>query len=242
MIMRIVMRLAVSVLIVIGLASAAHAQIVNTSATFGPPKPETFMGKESPTARLPAADPRDLNGNYIPDLANAGLNVDTPSLSQPGAGSTAVPAQMACIPEARIDVSPYGGQIIQTPGRVSLIAEYNHVIRRIYLDSAFPDKIEPSYTGYSIGHWEGDTLVIETRGLKTASLAATPDMVAISSMTERIRKIDAGKRIEDVASFEGLDRNGKSLSTERSTTILWRSDIHLQEFICEDGAERFFTN
>lgn len=66
-------------------------------------------------------------------------------------------------------------EIYQTPDRIIATYEPMDQFRQIYLDGRkFPDKLEPSRNGYSIGHFEGDVLKIETRGLNpTNTRAAT---------------------------------------------------------------------
>lgn len=60
-------------------------------------------------------------------------------------------------------------EITQTPDRIVIYAEWNMQVRRIYLDGrSFPpaDELDPTFNGYSIGRWEKDELVVETRGLR----------------------------------------------------------------------------
>lgn len=66
-------------------------------------------------------------------------------------------------------------EIYQAPDRIVVTYEPMDQFRQIYLDGRkFPDKIEPSRNGYSIGHFEGDVLKVETRGLNpTNTRAAT---------------------------------------------------------------------
>jgi hypothetical protein len=57
-------------------------------------------------------------------------------------------------------------QIVETPTEVIELFESDHSVRHIFLDrSTHPDAVTPSYMGDSIGHWEGDTLVVDTVGL-----------------------------------------------------------------------------
>jgi hypothetical protein len=58
--------------------------------------------------------------------------------------------------------------IIQKPDRVTMIAEFEREIRRIWLDRPLPplDDVDPGWWGYSVGKWEGDTLVVHTVGIK----------------------------------------------------------------------------
>ncbi len=87
-----------------------------------------------------------------------------------------------------------GLQFVVRPEQVWIIYERPDV-RYIYTDGRpFPpeDELWPTFEGYSIGHWEGDTLVVETRSIKGGvpidrSGAALSDAARV---TERIRKID----------------------------------------------------
>ncbi len=58
-------------------------------------------------------------------------------------------------------------EILQTPGEIIVVFEAHSEIRRIYFGdrNAAPEDRTPSRSGYSSGHWEGDTLVVETDNL-----------------------------------------------------------------------------
>ena len=62
-------------------------------------------------------------------------------------------------------------QIIQTPKQVAILYEYMNVFRVIPLNAKHPDDLEPSYMGDSVGHWEGDTLVVDVTGFNDKNLA-----------------------------------------------------------------------
>ena len=54
---------------------------------------------------------------------------------------------------------------LQTPKVVTMIWQEDHMVRHIYLNEKHPDKVEPSWFGHSVGHYEsGDTLVVDTVG------------------------------------------------------------------------------
>jgi hypothetical protein len=62
---------------------------------------------------------------------------------------------------------PYGLEFLFTPGRVTILWTIYSMSRRIYTDGRkFPEDLDDSYNGLSIGHWEGDTLVVHTKGLR----------------------------------------------------------------------------
>src|SRR5215813_5554209 len=63
---------------------------------------------------------------------------------------------------------PYGMEIMQTKDKITFFSEWQDALRRVYLDARQPSKKvlnDPTYAGYSTGHWEGDTLVVDTVAL-----------------------------------------------------------------------------
>ena len=63
-------------------------------------------------------------------------------------------------------VASFPMEMIVSENQVTILYEYNHTVRRVFLDQTeFPSDYPPSLVGYSIGHWEDDTLVVETRAL-----------------------------------------------------------------------------
>jgi hypothetical protein len=83
-------------------------------------------------------------------------------------------------------------ELLQTPGRVTMITEILHEVRRIYTDGRkVPPDFDPGYEGYSTGHWEKNTLVVRTVGLTPNAL----DQYGIPhsdrlEVTERIQLLD----------------------------------------------------
>jgi hypothetical protein len=67
----------------------------------------------------------------------------------------------------RIMQSPYPAQFVQTPTYFLILFEYMHMFRSIPLNGRpHPANMEPAFMGDSTGHWEGDTIVVDTVGLK----------------------------------------------------------------------------
>jgi len=69
---------------------------------------------------------------------------------------------------ARVFLTPYGVEIVEMP-EIQRVYVFDvggpHTFRTIYMDGRpHPKKLEPNYYGHSIGHWEGDTLVVDTVG------------------------------------------------------------------------------
>ncbi|MFL2547025.1 MAG: hypothetical protein ACJ0SL_06645 [Candidatus Rariloculaceae bacterium] len=71
-------------------------------------------------------------------------------------------AQCRMVGVPRATYMPYPFQIVQTPDQVSILYEYVHTVRSIFLDSAHPEDPAIRYwMGDSRGRWEGDTLVVD---------------------------------------------------------------------------------
>ena len=61
---------------------------------------------------------------------------------------------------------PFGIEFLQTKGRVTILSEVSNLPRTIYLDEkTHPEGVLPGWNGHSIGHWEGNVLVVDTVGL-----------------------------------------------------------------------------
>jgi hypothetical protein len=76
----------------------------------------------------------------------------------------------ACLPDGMpsMMMGMFPMEVLQTPGQVTIIQEAYNQVRRIYMDYELPavEDAEPLYWGHSSGKWEGDTLVVETVGIK----------------------------------------------------------------------------
>jgi hypothetical protein len=74
-----------------------------------------------------------------------------------------------CLPDnpPRAWTLPHMTKIIQTKTELALLYEVNAMYRQIFIDGRpFPEDPTPAWNGYSVGHWEGDALVVETRGFR----------------------------------------------------------------------------
>jgi hypothetical protein len=114
-------------------------------------------------------------------------------------------AQANCLPYGMptIMTMPYPYEFLLTPGQVTIIGEEERMIRHIYTDGRpLPKDPDPTFWGTSVGHWEGDTLVVETVGFSPQTLMeSTPpvtghDVVAVPhsskmKIIERFRLLDA---------------------------------------------------
>ena len=98
-------------------------------------------------------------------------------------------------------------QMFQQPNSITIIYRHNNEVRRVRLNQPHPAQLTPSWYGDSVGHYEGDTLVIDTIGIKVGPFAmvdmyGTPHSSALH-VVERYRLIDY------VNATDALARNEK---------------------------------
>ena len=81
-----------------------------------------------------------------------------------------------CLPDnpPRHWTLPHLTKAIHNPKLLVLLYEVNAMYRQVFIDGRpFPQDMNPTWNGYSVGHWEGDALVVETRGFRDDSWADT---------------------------------------------------------------------
>ena len=143
-----------------------------------------------------------------------------------------------CLPPGvpRMMYTPYPAQIFQLNDRIVFIFEGGaHVHRTIFMDgrkhSADPN---PTYLGESIGHWEGDTLVVDTIGFndRTWLDAAGHNHGEKLHVIEKFSRPDSNTlRLE--ATIEDPEYYTKPWTTV--TTSTWREGQELLEYICQEN-------
>src|ERR1700730_7874944 len=87
---------------------------------------------------------------------------------------------------------------LQTPKEVLMIWMQDHQVRRVYLDVPHSANVKPSWFGESVGHYEGDTLVVDTIGISSKSYVdnyQTPHTDQLH-VIERFHMIEDGKTLE----------------------------------------------
>jgi hypothetical protein len=94
------------------------------------------------------------------------------------------PIFVNCLPEAMPSwmlVTHNAMEILFTPGRVTMLGESDgNRIRRIYTDGrGHPDDPDPTFHGHSIGHWEGDTLVVDTVAILPQTFLAVSEAAGV---------------------------------------------------------------
>jgi hypothetical protein len=98
-----------------------------------------------------------------------------------------------CMPDGMPGILLHGVafEFMNTPGRVTMITE-NGEVRRIYTDGrAHPPERElyTAMTGHSIGHWESDTLVVDTIGMDTRSMVFLVNAIRVTPQTHIVERM-----------------------------------------------------
>jgi hypothetical protein len=103
----------------------------------------------------------------------------------------ALHCQPEAVPKSLVLPNPF--EIIQIPGRMFMLFEQFHLWRTVWADGRpLPKDPDPSYLGYSVGKWEGDTFVVETIGMNDKPWVDSYGNPRSEQMrlTERYRRLD----------------------------------------------------
>ncbi len=134
----------------------------------------------------------------------------------------------------------YGMEVMQTKDKITFFSELNDALRRVYLDGRKPQQKhfdDPTYAGYSTGHWEGDTLVVDTVAIhqQTFIEGFTPHSDQMS-VHERIRLVEP-TLLEDritVTDPVALTKPWETVKRYRKAAPGSGKD-ELREFACPEG-------
>jgi hypothetical protein len=133
----------------------------------------------------------------------------------------------------------YGGGnpviFLQTPKEVWLFFSGDMQVRRVYMNVPHSPNPKPSWYGESVGHYEGETLVIDTIGLNdktTADIYRTPHTEKMH-VVERWRMVDGGDGMEVVFTVEDPDAFYQPWTAMRHYRRLQYQDI--PEVVCAEN-------
>ena len=198
---------------------------------------------------IPAAQTADLGGvwqgPYVPDMTRTGRNqVGEPALPFTPAGEKEWKSYDAangdytgaCLPFglSRSINAPNPFQIVQNAGYVAFLFEVNNWFHVVPTDGrAMPADPNPQWFGHSIGHWDGDTLVIETRsfnGWTRLDTIGHPHSDALH-MIQTLLRTDAG-HIAYTVTIDDPKVYTKPWKNERTFTLM---STEIMEYSCEEN-------
>ena len=98
-------------------------------------------------------------------------------------------------------------QLLQLPDKVVILYAYDHQVRRVRMNQPHPAQVTPSWYGDSVGHYEGDTLVVDTVGIKVGRYSmvdwyGTPH-------TEALHVVERYRLLDREAAKDGFARDAK---------------------------------
>ena len=97
--------------------------------------------------------------------------------------------------------------MIQTPYKITIIYFSDHEFRQVRMNQPHPTRVAPSWYGDSVGHYEGDTLVIDTVGVKGGPFSMI-DMFG-TPFTRALHVVERYRLLDDEAAKEGYARDAK---------------------------------
>src|SRR5665213_193928 len=125
-------------------------------------------------------------------------------------------------------------QIVQTPQTIVMLFEVFHVFRVIQIDAKHPDDLEASFMGDSVGHWEGDTLVVDAIGFNDKTwLAGTGTF-----HSDKLHVIEKFTRMdENTIAYEVTMEDPEVLTKPwvQHSTIMLRPGTRLREYECVEN-------
>jgi hypothetical protein len=150
-----------------------------------------------------------------------------------------------CLPMGfmQFHTHPQPRKIIQTPGVIVIIYEANYGLRQIFTDGrSLPDTdAEPWWYGYSVGKWEGDTLVVETRGFRPEGewldVRGSP-LTDAAKVIEKFRRPNFGT-LEMEFTIDDPKAYTKPWTVKLTQRIML--DTELIEFICEERDAKHYV-
>jgi hypothetical protein len=157
----------------------------------------------------------DWSGVWSPGVSAASRTTATPPMLTSAAkaivdafeagkarGENLQTAAANCVPNGMPGIMrlPYPIEFTYSPGRVNILIETYSEIRRIYVDGRpLPEDPDPYFNGHSVGHWEGDTLVIDTVGISPI-VSVVPGLHATGTtrFSERITRTAPDRMVDEI--------------------------------------------
>ncbi len=135
----------------------------------------------------------------------------------------------------RENVVPYPFKILNTNGEIVILYEALHSYRQIFMDGRpLPKNPNPTWMGYSVGHWEGDTLVVESSGFVGDNWLDNnghPGTEALH-LTERFRRRDFG-HIDAAITVDDPKAYTKPWTVNLKFNL--NPDTELIEYVCDEN-------
>ena len=149
-----------------------------------------------------------------------------------------------CLPDGLFRFLPAAGRFLWLPGARKILLVHDEVntagVQRIYLDRDHPRNVAPTWNGDSIGHWEGDTLVVDTVGFNDRSWLQTAlqPHTEETHMIQRIRQVEGGGNVYLEIHMTVEDRHALTSAYEFSRYYK-RASGEMPELVCADDVAQW---
>jgi hypothetical protein len=101
----------------------------------------------------------------------------------------------------------FATQLLQQPDKITILYDEDHEVRHVRMNQPHPVQVTPSWYGESVGHYEGDTLVIDTVGFKIGPFSAVDQYG--TPYTQALHVVEHYRLIDYEAAKEAQQRGGK---------------------------------
>lgn len=238
-------------LLAVLVAASANAQWLNQPTVGLPRDAQGKVNLNAPVPKLPDGTP-DLSGQWnqaIPVAYLANITTDLPPEAiTPAAQQLFIdrlsefgkddPGTIGCLPLGPRQIIGGGTaanvKILQSPTLIAILFE-DLTYRQIHLDGRkLPDDPNPSFMGYSVGRWEGDTLVVDSVGFNDRTwldFGGDPHSDRLK-MTERFRRVSFGRIEREVTLVDEAFYRAPIVFRGDMTL---RTDTELLEYVCNEN-------
>src|SRR5215467_5638118 len=245
------LQVALFIALMVLICTPVHAQWTKVPAAAVPRGPDGKPNLTAPAPRLADGHPdlsgiwESAGGVYNQNLAKDLKPEEIPY--QPWAKTVAAERASGaleredpdanCLPQGvpRINAVPPPWKIIQTPGYMAILYEAFNLWRQIFLDGRELEKeFTPTWMGYSTGKWDGDTLVVDTRGFNGKTWldqSGKPTTDALH-VIERFRRKDFGHMEIEITIDDPKAYTKPWVVKEQARFV---PDTELLEFICNEN-------
>jgi hypothetical protein len=222
----------------------AWTQVPNPPSGFDPTE-EDKLQIQKPTPRLPDGKP-DFSGIWFGGGSASDISDGLPKGEKlpmlPATEKTLQARQSKddpeanCLPAGIPRHAPYPWTFATAPGRLYMLFEGNiHSYRQIFMDGrSHPEDLNPSWYGHSIGHWEGDTLVIDTVGFNDKfwfDFKGHPHSEKLHTI-ERFTRPNRGTLVNEIT-IDDPDAYSKPFTVKFAARLLSKGEI--MEYICQEN-------
>ena len=232
------------------LTAPAPAQWLNLPTPGIPRKADGKPNLTAPVPRMPDGKP-DLSGLWQPDLTpyrfDVIQDVKDEGIFRPAAAALFLERAVNlrhdnpvthCLPAGPQAIFAAGStrfyRIVQSPSVIALLFELGD-FRQIYTDGRqLPKDPNPTWVGYSVGHWEDDTLVVETAGFNDKTwldMVGHPHSEGLR-VTEKFRRADFG-HMQVQVTYDDPETMTRPLTI--SVAVNYAADTDMLEYVCNEG-------